>query len=112
MPSPPDEFLKAQRRLSRRDPGLRRVIRAVGPCTLRPNPDGFDVLVRSIVSQMISTKAAIAISTRLERELAPAGLTADAVLASPEERLRGVGLSRAKALALHDLAGRVRGGLL
>ncbi len=107
-----EEFVKAQRRLSRRDPALRRVIRAVGACTLQPNPNGFDILARAIVSQMISTKAAVAISARLERELAPAGLTPAGVLAASEEKLRGAGLSRSKALALHDLAGRVQGGLL
>ena len=107
-----EEFVKAQRRLSRRDPMLRRVIRAVGPCTLRPNPNGFDILARAIVSQMISTKAAVAISARLERELDPGGLTPAGVLAAPEAKLRGAGLSRAKALALLDLAGRVQSGLL
>src|SRR5947209_7226262 len=105
-----DDFRKAQRALSRRDPLLRRVIQAVGPCTLRPNPDGFEILARAIVSQMISTKAAVAISGRLERELG--GLTPAAVLAAAEEKLRGCGLSRSKALALQDLAGRVKSGLL
>ncbi len=107
-----EEFVKAQRRLSRRDPALRRVIRNVGPCTLRPNSNGFDILARAIVSQMISTKAAVAIAARLERELGPAGLTPAGVLAAPEEKLRGAGLSRSKALALLDLAGRVQSGLL
>ncbi len=89
-----------------RDPVLGRLIRAVGPCTLRPNPDGFQTLVRSVVSQMISTKAALAISGRLESALAPAGLTPAGILAASEETLRGAGLSGAKARALHDLAGR------
>src|SRR5579859_5234846 len=105
-----DEFHKANRHLSRRDPLLRPVLKAVGPCTLRPNPNGFDTLARAIVSQMISTKAARAISGRLESELG--GLTPAAILAAPEDRLRGCGLSRSKALALLDLAGRVTTGLL
>jgi len=37
------------------------LIRAVGPCTLRHETDHFAILVRSIISQQISTKAAIAI---------------------------------------------------
>ena len=61
---------------------------------------------------MISTKAAVSIAARLERELGPAGLTPAGVLAAPEEKLRGAGLSRSKALALLDLAGRVQSGLL
>ncbi len=105
-----EEFVKARRRLSRRDPVLRALMKIVGPCTLRPNPNGFDVLARSIVSQMISTKAAVAISGRLEREVG--GLTPPAILAAPEQKLRGCGLSGSKALALLDLAGRVHSGLL
>ena len=112
MQSLAEEFVKAQRILSRRDADLRRVIKAVGPCTLRPNPNGFDILVRAVVSQMISTKAALAISGRLERDLAPGGLTPVGVLAASEEKLRSAGLSRAKALALRDLASRVQSGLL
>ncbi|HVS36771.1 MAG TPA: DNA-3-methyladenine glycosylase [Gemmataceae bacterium] len=107
-----EDFLKARRRLSRRDPGLRRIIQAVGACTLRPNPDGFDILARSIVSQMISTKAALGIAGRLERELAPGGLTPAGVLAASEETMRGAGLSRSKVLALRDLAERVQNGQL
>ena len=105
-----DEFRKGQRHLSRRDPLLRPILKAVGPCTLRPNPNGFDILARAIISQMISTKAAVAISGRLERELG--SLTPAAMLAAPEEKLRGCGLSRSKALSLLDLAGRVRSGML
>ncbi len=112
MQSLTKEFVKARRRLSRRDPVLGRLIRAVGPCTLRPNPDGFQTLVRSVVSQMISTKAALAISGRLESALAPAGLTPAGILAASEETLRGAGLSGAKARALHDLAGRAIDGRL
>ena len=40
-------FTKAQRHLSRRDAVLKRLIKQVGPCTLRSDPDGFAVLVRS-----------------------------------------------------------------
>ena len=60
----PSPFRPAQRHLSRRDPVLRRLIRQIGPVTLRPDPDGFAVLVRSIVSQQISTRAAAAIYQR------------------------------------------------
>jgi len=105
-----EALAKARRSLSRRDPVLRAVLKAVGPCTLRINPDGFGTLVRAIVSQMISTKAALAISGRLERELG--GLTPTAILAAPEEKLRACGLSRSKALGLRDLAGRMATGLL
>jgi DNA-3-methyladenine glycosylase II len=68
-------------------------------------------LVRAIIAQMISTKAARAITSRVEA-LAPHGLTAAAVASVSEDALRGAGLSRAKALALKDLASRAESGEL
>jgi DNA-3-methyladenine glycosylase II len=105
-------FQKARRCLMRRDPVLGRVVKAVGPCTLSPLPDPFQVLVRSIISQMISTKAALAVFARLEQALGRAGVTPAGIAAASEEMLRGAGLSRTKARALADLAARARNGAL
>ena len=62
--------LLARRHLSRSDPILREVIRQIGPFTLQHNPDGFAVLVHSIISQQISTKAAAAIRIGRRQKLA------------------------------------------
>lgn len=105
-------FRKARRHLSRCDPQLAQLLKHVGPCTLQPGGEPFPLLVRSIVSQMISTKAAIAISSRVQAAMQPHGLTPLAVSAASEEILRGAGLSRAKALALKDLAERAVSGKL
>jgi DNA-3-methyladenine glycosylase II len=106
------EFARAKRHLARRDPVLKRVVAAVGPCTLWFQPDPFVALVRAIVAQQISTKAANSIRARLEEALAPAGLVPAAVLAASEEALRGAGLSAAKARSLRDLAEHVHDGRL
>jgi DNA-3-methyladenine glycosylase II len=103
-------YARARRHLSRKDAVLRPLIARVGPCTLQPDGDGFGSLVRAVVSQLISTQAARSILARLEAAVGE--LTPAAVLAAGEERLRGAGLSGAKARALADLAGRVREGLL
>jgi DNA-3-methyladenine glycosylase II len=103
-------FVKAQRHLARRDPVLKRLIVAVGPCTLQVNLDHFAALARSIVSQQISTKAARAILARLEETLAPRPLEAKAVLKLSEQQLRGAGLSAAKTRYLRDLAEKVETG--
>jgi DNA-3-methyladenine glycosylase II len=108
----PRLLTRARRHLARRDPVLAALSRTVGPCTLRPNPDGFSVLVHSIISQMISTKAAIAIGGRLANALGPAGLAPEALLALGEADLRQVGLSANKARSLRELAERVREGTL
>ena len=109
MPSSLDEvYLKARRHLARRDPVLKSLMARIGPCTLQPNPAGFATLVKSIVSQMISTKAAISISARLESALAPEGFTPEAILGAGVEKLRSAGLSGGKVAAMIDLASRVQ----
>jgi DNA-3-methyladenine glycosylase II len=110
MTVPPAALAKAQRHLSRRDPVLKRLVRLVGPCTLWFEPDGFAALVRCIIAQQISTRAARSIHDRLAVALAPAGIVPSALLAASDEALRGAGLSAAKARSLRDLAGRIHGG--
>src|SRR6202011_733892 len=84
----------------------------IGPCTLSHNPDRFGLLVRSIISQQISTRAAMAIRERLEQALAPGKVTPRGVLKLSEETLRSAGLSGAKARSVRDLAEKVHGGEL
>jgi DNA-3-methyladenine glycosylase II len=104
------EFAKAQRHLARRDAVLKRVIRVVGPCTLQYRPDRFSSIVRSIISQQISTKAAAAIALRLETALAETGICPAAILAAGPDALRAAGLSRGKIRSLQDLAEKVHQG--
>ena len=99
---------KARRHLARQDATLQPLIRAIGPCTLQHNPDHFATLVRSIISQQISTKAALAISNRLlanVKRFQPKRL-----LAATLEDLRGAGLSRGKQLSIRDLAEKCQSG--
>jgi DNA-3-methyladenine glycosylase II len=103
-------FTKAQRHLSRRDPVLKRLIKQVGPCTLVVNPDGFSVLVRSIVAQQISSKAARSISARLAESIG--GIHPKKLLKAKDETLRAAGLSVAKTRAVRDLAEKVHNGAL
>ena len=104
------EYEKARRHLARRDPVLSRLIRAVGKCTLQPNEDHFGVLARSIVSQQISSKAALAISTRLVKLLGRRGLRPKSILAAEDALMRQAGLSINKMRALRDLAEKCASG--
>lgn len=101
-------YHSAQRHLARRDRVLKELIARVGPCTLTHNSDGFSVLVRAIVSQQISSKAARAISDRLEKSLGARGICPPTILRASDEKLRAAGLSASKALSLRDLAERCR----
>ena len=102
-------WAKAVRHLRRVDPHLRAIIDRVGPCRLEPHPDRFGALVRSIISQQISTKAAASINARLVAiggdSHHPARL-----IELGEDRLRTVGLSSAKARYVLNLAEAVASG--
>ena len=75
--------------------------------TLRP----FDALAESIAYQQLSGKAAATIWGRV-RALYPKTKWLDPakVLATPDEKLRGAGLSRAKTAAIKDLAAKTLDG--
>ena len=74
--------------------------------------DLWSALVAQVIGQQISLAAAGAIRGRLEAEHGRRLPTPAELLATDAETLRGVGLSRAKALYLHDLAARLVDGRL
>lgn len=89
---------------------MRGIIDEVGPFTLRPQRDRFRMLVRSIISQQISTGAARSIRQRLEELAAPEGLTAASLVRFSAEQLRSAGISPQKAKYILDLAVRTQDG--
>ncbi len=103
-------FHQAHRHLSRSDKVLKTLMRRIGPCTLQHNPDGFSVLARSIISQQISTKAALAIGGRLVKALGRGGLRPRAILAAGDDLFRQAGLSAMKVRSLRDLAQKCLSG--
>jgi DNA-3-methyladenine glycosylase II len=113
-PGIPD-YAGARRALMRRDPILAAVIKRHGTCELgavRDRFDHFSMLVRAIVFQQLSTKAATTIHTRLVA-LMPEGRPTPAALARvTEEQLRAAGISRQKAGYLRDLCDKVGSGIV
>lgn len=104
-----DRWAEAVTHLRGVDERWHPLIERVGPCRLKPTRDRFSILVRAIIGQQISTRAAATIDGRL-RELAgdphhPAGL-----LAAGEEGLRSCGLSGVKARYVLNLAEAVSSG--
>lgn len=95
--------------LKRVDRVLAAVIERVGPCQMEQRRTGthYDALVRSIVFQQLSGKAAGTIHRRFA-ELYPGNrIRAELVLATTDALLRGAGLSRQKIGYLRDLSRRV-----
>ena len=96
----------------RADPALARVIAKVGPCRFAPTAEGthFDALVRSIIYQQLSGKAAATIHARMQDIFGGRAPTPAELAATPDETLRAAGLSRQKLGYLKDLAARVHSG--
>jgi DNA-3-methyladenine glycosylase II len=102
---------KATEELSGRDPAMAAFIERAGPIKFRPrNAEGsFPALVRSITFQQLAGAAASTIHGRF-RALVDGELTPGAVLALPEEKMRGAGLSGAKTGSIRDLSAKVLDG--
>lgn len=96
--------------LKQADPILSNVIEQVGPCTLYEGQhpgDLFAALTRSILYQQLSGKAAAAIHRRFLQLYDQAHPTPTDVLNTPDDLLRGAGISRPKIVYLKDLAQKV-----
>ena len=115
----PYDAVAASHALAAADARLADAIAAVGPpgLVLRP-AETFPALVRAVVYQQITGKAAATIWGRL---LDAFGVDGDgdprqpdpaAVAAASDEALRACGLSRAKAASARDLAARLLDGRL
>jgi DNA-3-methyladenine glycosylase II len=112
LPVSPEEHLRAA------DPVLKPLIDQIGidglgdPRAGRPQ-DHYGALVRSIVGQQLSTKAARSIYTRLTERFGGRTPTPDEVLADDPDELRAAaGLSHAKVRYLRSLAEHVLDGSL
>lgn len=104
----------AEAALCAADPELGALVARVGPCGLevRPVASMCEALVRAIVHQQLSGRAAATITGRVEA-LGRSGFPSAAeLLALDEQRLRGAGLSRAKLAAVRDVAARAEAGAL
>ena len=104
-----DPWVEGVDHLRRLGPKWEAIIDAVGPCRLEIRPDRFGTLVRAIIGQQISSKAAASIDKRL-RDLAGEPHAPGPLLAVGEAGLRGVGLSGVKARYVLNLAEAVHNG--
>jgi DNA-3-methyladenine glycosylase II len=97
--------------LGRIEPAFAAAIERAGLPEPRIGERGFVTLLRAIVGQQVSIKAAAAIWARLDAATGGAGDSARVAGTSIDD-LRAVGLSRQKALYAHSLAEEVATGRL
>lgn len=102
------EIEKAVAHLRSRDAVVASLIEAYGPCKLDATRDYFQLMLGTVISQQLSTKAAQSIYNRLVQELGGSGrgrpLRPKQVLAATDEQLLGVGLSRSKVAYVRNVA--------
>jgi DNA-3-methyladenine glycosylase II len=111
--------------LSRADPRLARIIARSGECRLQQETTQniFEALLESIIYQQLNGRVAATITSRVKalfpensgrirtrRGLVASFPSPEQILAAPEELLRSAGLSRAKMLAIRDLAAKTLDG--
>lgn len=92
---------------------MRRLIREIGPCTLKPRVgrSPYEALARAIAYQQLHDKAAESILRRFialfpgRRFPKP-----DELMATGESAIRAAGFSRSKVMALRDLAAKTIDG--
>jgi len=109
-PEPDERLRPALEALAGRDRDIARALDACGLPPRREMPGGFAGLVRAIVAQQVSAKAARAIMARLRAgvpELTPA-----AIRELDADSARALGLSRPKLGYLQGLAAAVADGAL
>ncbi len=96
------------------DSGLKSCVCRVGNFNLSVcrNRSVFEYLVRSIVYQQLTGKAASAIHSRLLAQFPYGRISPSQLLSLTFFELKSVGLSRSKCRSLHDLAERASKGYL
>jgi DNA-3-methyladenine glycosylase II len=100
------------------DPVMAGLIARIGPMSIekrrrgRPRGDAYGALLRAIVGQQLSAKAAATIFDRVLALYDGRMPSAAELLETDEEALRGAGLSGRKVEYLRDLAGHVVSGEL
>ncbi len=109
MPNRRGSREEAVRHLRANDQVLREVIDAVGAFCLKLETNRFGMLVRSVISQQLSTSAARAIRLRVE-SLVPAPMSPQFLAQVPITKLQAVGVSKPKALCVSEIAHRACDG--
>jgi DNA-3-methyladenine glycosylase II len=115
-PKDQPDWSVGQRYLSKADPVLAKIIKAVGPCNLQRRRDYFVVLCKSIFSQQISTTVAAVLFGRFRDQFPGRRPTPARVIAlftsNDSETIRACCASRQKQAYLLDLARHFESGKL
>lgn len=110
MGIPKNKLHRAIRAVALKDAAVGKVLDDVGLPEARTGEPGFPSLLRIMVGQQLSVKAAASIHGRLVDLLDE--VTPEVVMSQSDEALRGIGFSRQKVIYARSLANAVLGGEL
>lgn len=96
--------------LKKADPILAPLIATYGLCAIRPHREYYRALTGEIIGQQLSVKAAASIRKLFEALFNNTFPAPEAILEKSVEELRTVGLSKAKATYIRDLAQHIVDG--
>ncbi|HSX18472.1 MAG TPA: DNA-3-methyladenine glycosylase [Candidatus Saccharimonadales bacterium] len=106
------ELAKAEVYLARKDKHLAPIIKKYGPCSLETHKNYYGRLVRSIVGQQLSVKAAASIWQRVLALFDGELPSPEKLLKADPEKLRACGISYPKIGYMKDLAQHIIDGRL
>src|SRR6185295_17512809 len=101
---------KAIQHLKAADPVMGTIIERVGPYKMQYRDPNFHSLVRAIVYQQLSGKAALTIFNRLMAAAKADPLTPESILKLRPAKMRSLGLSQQKMSYIRELARLTRAG--
>lgn len=96
--------------LSQSDPGLKKLIHIIGNLSVQLNRNYFESLIKKIIGQQLSVKAANTICNRVEA--ITLGFNPMIIRSLSDEELRATGVSGAKIVYMRDLTEKVLSGEL
>ena len=96
---------KALFSLSKNDPKMLGLIKKFDKCNLQPRRQYFNQIIKIIVGQQLSLKAAASINRKLFNYYADRP-TAEKILNTDEQTLRSLGLSKAKVIYVKDFSSK------
>jgi len=92
--------------ISNNDMVMSRIIKKFGKCNLQPHQDYFYALLRAIIGQQLSVKAAASISKKIMNHFDNKP-TPEKISVTPTKILRDYGLSNSKTIYVKDLSDKI-----
>lgn len=99
--------------LQKNDRRLAKVIGLVGYYNLKPQNNQFESIIDAVISQQLSMFAAQAIFNRFVNYFKPKEFpTPEDILATSDDDLRKLGVSKAKIICIKDLCQKIKDGII